>query len=158
MLYRIQCSHKLTIEKLIKISGLNDSTLRYWEKLGLISSVPRFEKKSKRIYLGGVILILQQIILFKRAGMSLGEIKRKISIIRSENANILIEQNRNLKKELNYLARIIRTISRTICVLKGKHIYGNLSDYEMLNCFKKKEKDGLYYRGLSKLLAEISDG
>jgi len=136
MFYKIKCGHTITIEKLHRISGIKASTLRYWEAIGLLKSLSRSSNKTKRRFVGGDVLLLQQILLLKRAGFSLQEIKQKVSIERRGHINLLLEQNRSLKLELQSVQRIINIVTRTICALRGKG-RGLLTDYRLLSCFNK---------------------
>jgi len=137
MLYFIKCGHKITIDKIIKLSGLTARTLRHWEEIGLLTPFPRLRSNYKRFYRGGDVLVLQQILLMKRTGMSLKDIKAKITVVNKENIKLLLEQERNLKKEIETISRIVKTVSKTVQSLRGKPT-GHLSDYDILSCFEKK--------------------
>ena len=137
MFYKIRCGHNLTISKILKISGLTSRTLRHWEKLGLLNPLYRAGEKKRRYYKGGKVLILQQILLLKRSGMPLGEIKKKITTLRKDHIKLLHEQNKNLKKELEGLSKLVGVVDKTILSLRGKPTR-LLSDYEILSCFNKK--------------------
>jgi DNA-binding transcriptional MerR regulator len=130
------------------MSGLSARTLRYWEKCGLLIPLTRMGKKNKRVYKGGDVLLLQQIMLMKRSGMSLSDIKNKISIDRKENIKILLEQNKILKTEYENIQRILIVTSNTIQALRGQSV-GHLSDNVMLSCFNKKQKSVQYRQLIS---------
>ncbi len=72
-------SHQLFIGALAKRAGVNTTTIRYYETIGLLPQTPRGENRY-RLYSKETVELLQFIAKAKRLGFTLSEIKEIVEI------------------------------------------------------------------------------
>ena len=137
MLYQKMCRRNITIAKLVKYTGMTSRTFRFYEQIGLIRSYPRFNRKYQRVYPAGVMMIIQQIRLFKRAGLKLKQIKEKINMLRDENVRILHDQKENLLYEIKQIRWIVKTINKISLAIRGRGSHLQRDERIMMAVFKR---------------------
>lgn len=103
-------NHQLhTIKEAAKLSGLPESTLRYYETIGIIKPISRDSSSKHRIYNEDDINIIVGVACLNATGMSISDMKTYLSNIKlgkeSANAQIsLLEIQKNrLTEEARYL-------------------------------------------------------
>jgi DNA-binding transcriptional MerR regulator len=65
----------LSIQEVSRRTGFSESTLRYYERIGLIDQVPRVSSSSHRRYAGGTVDTLEALACLRSAGMSIDEMR-----------------------------------------------------------------------------------
>jgi len=98
-----------TIKEVSKLSGLRESTLRYYETIGLIDSINRDSSSKHRVYSEDDLNIVIAVACLNATGMSIEDIRTYLgnrSLGRDaakEQIKILENQERHLEKEAHYL-------------------------------------------------------
>ena len=109
----------ITISNLAKQSGLSRTALLYYDRLGLLKPQRR-DPNGYRLYSAAEVRRLEQICLYRKMGVPLGEIKK---LLKSPGANVSVEI---LQRRLRILDREIadlRNQQRSICeLLKQKSL------------------------------------
>lgn len=108
-----------TIKQLAEMADVSTRTLHYYDEIGLLK--PSFVKSNGyRFYFESDLLRLQQILFFRELDFSLKEI---IEILSSPNFNIsqaLYDQRELIELKRKRLARLIKTIDKTINKINNK--------------------------------------
>ncbi len=105
-----QSDKNLTISKLAKKYGLSRSTLLYYDKIGLLSPI-NHEKGEYRTYGLKEQERLQQICLYRQAGVALKEIKQILDNEVSNASNCLMVRFKQLNQEIAELREQQRIIA-----------------------------------------------
>jgi len=98
-----------TIKEVSKLSGLPESTLRYYETIGLIDSINRDSSSKHRVYSEDDLNIVIAVACLNATGMSIEDIRAYLgnrSLGRDaakEQIKILENQEHHLEKEAHYL-------------------------------------------------------
>ena len=105
-----------TIKEAAKLSGLTESTLRYYETIGLIPHIERDRSSKYRVYKESDIDYIVSIACLSATGLSIPEMQEylsnvelgegaaddQVNLLEGQNAR-LIEEERNLKLRQEYL-------------------------------------------------------
>ena len=86
------------IQDISKLLDIPASTLRYYEKIGLISNLER-DPGNKRIYRPEDMEWIKFLIRLKKTGMSIREMK-KYSVLRNGGSSTMSERKNLLEKQL----------------------------------------------------------
>ncbi|MDD3302020.1 MAG: MerR family transcriptional regulator [Candidatus Gracilibacteria bacterium] len=127
-----------TIKEASKLSGLPESTLRYYEKMGLISGIARDKISGYRVYTEDNLTLIATISCLNTTGMSIGDMKQYIDGIFSgdktntKQLDILKQQKKILIEEEKVLA------------LRKKYIDGKIKYWELINTNDKSGVEELY--------------
>jgi DNA-binding transcriptional MerR regulator len=70
-----QCVGYLTIQQVSRRSGLSESTLRYYENIGLIDKVPRDERSGHRRYPPDLVAATEAMSCLRGMGMSVADMR-----------------------------------------------------------------------------------
>ena len=100
-----------TISEVARETGFTAHTLRYYEKIGLLSSPIRHG--GKRLYSAGDIRLLQFMKVLKNTGMSLEEIQEFLvdgCLLESEDSER--ERTPKIQKRMNILQRHLLTLEQ----------------------------------------------
>jgi len=98
-----------TIKEAAKLSGLPESTLRYYEKIGIINPIIRDVSSKHRVYSDDDLNIITAIACLNATGLSLSEMKSYLSNLAlgekaaPEQLKLLIIQKQRLEEESRYL-------------------------------------------------------
>lgn len=98
-----------TISEAAKLSGLPESTLRYYEKIGIIKSIRRDNSSKHRTYSEDDLNIITAIACLNATGMSLKEMKQYLNNltldenIAPKQLELLNKQRQRLENESYYL-------------------------------------------------------
>lgn len=133
-----------SIKQLSDLAGVSRRTLHYYDAIGLLQPT-RIAENGYRWYSEQDLLRLQQILLYREAGLPLLQIK-KILDERSFDAIIALQQHEKaLVKQKEHLDGLIETVKQTIKHLKGElemsptQLFGAFSEEEE----KKYEKEAM---------------
>ncbi|EHZ9176575.1 MerR family transcriptional regulator [Enterococcus faecalis] len=113
-----------TIKEFSALSELEISTLRYYEKLGIL--VPKRNKNNYRVYFQEDLTWIQFILRLKQIGMSLKNIQ-EYSSLRSKGDHTIKERIDLLNKQEKILVNKITELEENLLFLQKKQkIYSNL--------------------------------
>ena len=123
---------KYTVKQLAEHAGVSTRTLRFYDKIGLLS--PAFYDDNKyRFYGEAELLILQQILFFRELGFKLENIKSIINADEFNQLEALEKHQVNLMQKIEDLKNLVKTIDKTTAHLKGEL---KIKDYELYAAFK----------------------
>lgn len=108
-----------SIQKMSQISGVSGRTLRYYDELGLLQP-KEISNVGYRKYSDTEVDKLQQILLYKRMGLKLEEIKRILENPDFDLKHALEKQREQLLLEQDRLQQVIETVEKTLEGMKGK--------------------------------------
>lgn len=125
----------LTIKEASEITGFSEDTIRYYEKIGLLSKVKR-KANRHRIYTLQDINLLKLIACLKKTGMPLDEMKPFLHIaiagdftIKPEAVGMILRHKGKIQQQIDMLQKVVNFIDtnleqqkwdpeQTDCVLK----------------------------------------
>lgn len=109
----------LTVNELAKASGVSVRTLHHYHQIGLL--VPATVGANGYRYYGeDQALRLQQILFWREIGVSLANIRGFLDRPGADPAVELAGHRSRLSREARRTARLLKTIDRTLAVLKGE--------------------------------------
>ena len=126
-----------SINKLAKLAGISNRTLRYYDEIGLLSP-KRTSSNDYRVYGQKEVDLLQQILLFRELGVPLDEIKNLIQSKEYDKTSALIEHLSALKAKREQIELLITNVEKTIAASKGEI---TMNDKEKFEGFKKNLVD-----------------
>ena len=136
-----------TIQKLAQMAGITTRTLRYYDEIGLLAP-KRISSSGYRIYGGEQIDALQQILFFRKMGVSLDDIKKIISKTDFDRSAALESHREALLEQRRQIDLMIGNIDRTLAAQKGECTMDDSEKFEGL-------KKGLIDENEKKYGAEI---
>lgn len=107
------------INELSKLAGVSTRTLRYYDKIGLLSP-SNIAENNYRIYSEKEIDLLQQILFYKELGFSLTDIKSILNSDKFEFLEALYYHKEKLTLKQERLNKLLYTINQTIKKEKGE--------------------------------------
>lgn len=123
-----------TTSELAKLSGLTPRTLRYYDKIGLLSP-KRNEENDYRMYSGEDVDLLQQILFYRELGVELSEIKKILYAKDFDPLVALDEHLALLSERKRKIDALITTVKKTISEKKGEL---KMKNEEKFEAFKEK--------------------
>lgn len=102
-------ANSYSIKEVAALTGLAASTLRYYEKIGLIGSIPRGQSSHQRVYSADLLDLLTSIACLSATGMSIADMRAylgnrgKGALAADEQARLLEAQRRHLDAEAQRL-------------------------------------------------------
>ncbi len=103
-----------SVGKVAKMFNLSRTTLLYYDSIGLLTPAVRSSKRY-RIYSDSDIEKLRKIVLYKDAGVPLGEIDKLISASENSFVSIIMRRLDELNKELSLIKAKQNTIVNILC-------------------------------------------
>lgn len=132
-----------SVKELTKLSGISGRTLRYYDKIGLLR--PRkLSDAGYRIYSDQEIDRLQQILLYKRMGLKLEEIKSILTRNDFDLTTALEQHRKHLLIQQAELKLVIETVEKTLEGMKGKRKMGNNEKFKGLREQQVRENEVKY--------------
>lgn len=111
-----------TVTKLAHLSGISVRTLHWYDEIGLLKPA-YYGSNGYRYYEEEQLLILQQILFFKELGFELKQIRELLGRSDFDKMVALSSHKQVLKKKLEQMKKLIKTIDNTLKHLKGtKHM------------------------------------
>lgn len=118
----------LQIKKAAETAGISVRTLHHYDEIGLL--VPSMRTDSGyRLYSDEDMDCLQQILLFREAGVPLLSIKEMISLEVQTQVRMLGTHKEKLLAKQRQIQEMIHTIERTISYHKGEEIMSNADKF-----------------------------
>jgi DNA-binding transcriptional MerR regulator len=125
-----------TVKKLAQISGVSIRTLHWYDEVGLLK--PAYHgSNGYRYYEEEQLLILQQILFFRELGFELKKIRKVLGRSDFDKMVALSSHRELLKKNLEQIRKLIKTIDKTIEHLKGTK---KMKEKEMFSGFSKEQQ------------------
>lgn len=93
-----------TVQQAAALTGLSEHTLRYYEKIGLITPVPRQESSGHRRYSSDDLTKLDALACLRATGMPIDQMRRYFEL-RTRGADAAAEQQALLSEHLEELQR-----------------------------------------------------
>ena len=108
-----------TVKQLASLSGVSARTLRFYDKIDLLSPA-YYADNGYRYYEQEQLLLLQQILFFRELGYKLQDIKVIITADEFNQLNSLKAHKQQLQNTLSNTKNLITTIDKTIAHLQGE--------------------------------------
>lgn len=131
---------KYSVKELSELAGVSVRTLHHYDRIGLLKPAQRSEK-GYRYYGRKQLLILQQILFYKKLGFSLKKIKAVLEDPGFDLLRALEQHRRRLKKEQQQIDSLIQTIDNTILSLQNKKIM--MDDKDLYEGFSEEKKQAI---------------
>jgi DNA-binding transcriptional MerR regulator len=125
-----------TIKQLSDLAGITRRTLHYYDEIGLLRPT-EITGNGYRWYSEQELLRLQQILLYREAGVSLAKIKLILDSSSFDKVSALQEHKDALQKQRTRLEGLITTVEQTINYLQGA---GKMSPKELFKAFDEEEE------------------
>lgn len=121
-----------TVKEIAKISGVSPRTLRFYDEIGLLK--PAFYGDNNyRYYEEEQLLLLQQILFFRELDFSLSDIQGFMKTPGFDKVETLRSHKNTLQERLEKIAKLIKTIDKTVSHLKGEIKMQSIEIYEGFN-------------------------
>lgn len=127
-----------TVQKLAKLSGVSVRTLHHYDEIGLLKPA-YYGSNGYRYYEEEQLLLLQQILFYRKLGFELRKIREIIKKKGFDKLSALNSHRKMLMKELDKTKDLIQTIDHTIIHLQGKNKMEDKQFFKGLNNPKQKE-------------------
>ena len=131
-----------TVSQLAKMAGVTVRTLHHYDHIGLLKPSGRTEPESGRsagyrIYGEAELLRLQQILFFRELDMPLAEVRQILDDPGFDQVTALEHHRAMLHRRIERLARLLKTIDRTIDRLSEDDM--TLTDEELYEGFSTEQ-------------------
>jgi DNA-binding transcriptional MerR regulator len=130
-----------TVRQLARLAGVSVRTLHHYDQIKLLKPSARTEA-GYRLYGEADLLRLQQILFFKELDFSLAEIQTILDRPGFDQVEALRMHRRMLGERAERLARLLRTVDRTIAKLTGEDTMP-VTDEELYEGFSPEEREQL---------------
>jgi DNA-binding transcriptional MerR regulator len=125
-----------TVSQVAKMAGISVRTLHHYDQIGLLKPPARTEA-GYRLYGEPELMRLQQILFFKELDMPLDEVGHILDDPGFDQVTALEHHRRLLRGRMERLARLLKTIDRTIDKLTEDDM--TLTDEELYEGFTKEQ-------------------
>ncbi len=125
------------IHELAKLAGTTTRTLRYYDDIGLLKPAV-IEDSGYRKYHQKQVDLLQQILIYKKLGFDLKQIKKMISDPAFNETKALKKHLESLYQEKYKLDQLIHTIEKSIASHEGEY---QMKDEEKFDGLKQSDID-----------------
>ena len=134
-----------TVNKLAKLSRVSVRTLHFYDEIGLLKPA-YYGENNYRYYEEAQLMMLQQILFFRKLAFPLSDIQRIIAAPDFDKITTLESHKKILQKTLEQTKILIETVDKTIAHLRGK---AKMKDEELYYGFDS-EKQKQYEKQLVK--------
>lgn len=125
-------SNTYTVNELAELSGVSVRTLHYYDEIGLLHPIRR--ENNYRNYGVAEVNRLQQILLYRKGGVSLKDIKKLLDDSSFDAQDALMAHLDRLKDQQQQIAKLIESVERT---LKNMEEEVPMEDKEKFEGFKR---------------------
>ena len=125
-----------TVSQLARMAGVSVRTLHHYDQIGLLAPSARTEA-GYRLYGEPELLRLQQILFFKELDLPLAEVRQILDDPRFDQVTALEHHRQMLHRRMERLARLLKTIDRTIDRLTEEDM--TLTDKELYEGFATEQ-------------------
>ncbi|MCI5054544.1 MAG: MerR family transcriptional regulator [Flavobacteriales bacterium] len=141
-----------TVKMLAKISGISKRTLHWYDEIGLLKPA-HYGTNGYRYYEEEQLLLLQQILFFRKLGFNLNNIQSIVNSNDFDKARALSAHKQTLEETVNRTQKLIHTIDKTILHLKGEQAMQDKEFYDGFDLEKQKE----YEQFLAKYYGTVAE-
>lgn len=127
-----------TVRQLAKAAGVSVRTLHHYDQIGLLKPSAR-SQTGYRLYGEADLLRLQQILFYRELDFPLADIKALLDRPGFDQVEALRGHRRMLTERAERLARLLRTVDRTIAKLTGEDTM-SLTDEDIYAGFSAEER------------------
>jgi DNA-binding transcriptional MerR regulator len=127
-----------TIRQLARMAGVSVRTLHHYDHIGLLKPSTRTEA-GYRLYTQRDLLRLQQVLFYRELDFPLEEIRAILDLPGFDQIEALRDHRRMLSERAERLARLLRTVDRTIVTLTGEDAMP-LTDEALYEGFSPEER------------------
>lgn len=131
------------INELAKIASISTRTLRYYDQIGLLKPSHTAES-GYRMYDENQVDQLQQILIYKRLGFDLKQIKSMLYDAHFDETKALESHLTSLEQELKDIKTLINTVRKTINHQKGGLIMTDQDKFEGLKEKQIQDNESTY--------------
>jgi DNA-binding transcriptional MerR regulator len=135
-----------TVSQLARMAGVSVRTLHHYDQIGLLAPSARTEA-GYRLYGEPELLRLQQILFFKELDLPLAEVRQILDDPRFDQVTALEHHRQMLHRRMERLARLLKTIDRTIdrlteedMALTDKELYEGFTT-EQIERYKREARE-----------------
>ena len=132
-----------SIKKMSELSGISSRALRYYDEIQLLPP-KKISHSGYRIYGEVEVNRLQQILLYKRMGLKLEEIRSILTGKEFDLAESLEKHHKDLLAQQSELEQIIQTVEYTLEEMKGKRTMTNQEKFKGLREQQIRENEAKY--------------
>ena len=126
----------LTVKQLSDLAGITRRTLHYYDEIDLLKPTETCSN-GYRYYGEDAILRLQQILLYRQLGLSLDMIRKILNNPSFDVIAALQNHKKELKKRVDQLQRLEKTVDDTILYIEGKK---QMSQKQLFKAFSEEEQ------------------
>ena len=130
------------VKELAALSGVSVRTLHYYEERGLL--VPRRLANGYRVYDAGDAARLQQILLYRDAGMALADIKDLLDDPAFDAREALRAHRERLARKIEQTEAMMRAVERTLANLEKGTAMDDAKRFEGMKRLAVEENERLY--------------
>jgi len=127
-----------TVKNLAKLSGVSIRTLHWYDEIGLLKPA-YYGANGYRYYEEEQLLILQQVLFFRKLGFHLKDIQKVLMSSEFDKIKALCAHRTLLEEKANRFKELIETVDKTIMHLKGKHQMKDKEFYTGFDPVKQEE-------------------
>jgi DNA-binding transcriptional MerR regulator len=109
----------LTIQEMARQSGLSEHTLRYYERVGLLTAIPRDNSSGHRRYPLETVDVIESLACLRGTGMSIGDMRRYLEL-RKQGSGAAEEQRALFAAHKAVLEREMEILKTRMEYLAGK--------------------------------------
>jgi len=113
-----------TVKQLARLAGVTPRTLHYYDEIGLLKP-SRGSDNGYRYYGEPEVLLLQQILLFRKMDVPLETIKSLMERPDFDAQSALAEHRKALLQRIDELKAVVQTVDATMAFLKGEGTMSN---------------------------------
>lgn len=132
-----------TIKELAELAGISTRTLRYYHQIGLLAPA-RISRAGYRIYGQKEVDALQQILLQKKMGMGLAQIRENLRMSGGDQVQAMEDHLQELLIKKQQLEIMIDNVSKTIKREKGLITMTDKEKFEGLKMQRIKDNEAAY--------------
>jgi DNA-binding transcriptional MerR regulator len=126
----------LTVKQLSDMAGVTRRTLHYYDEIDLLKPT-EIGSNGYRYYGEDAILKLQQILLYRKLDLSLDMIRKILNNPLFDVIAALQNHKKELKKRIDQLQRLEKTVDDTILFIEGKK---QMSQKQLFEAFSEEEQ------------------
>ncbi len=144
-----------TISSLSKLTGLTTRTLRYYDQIDLLKP-SKIADNGYRIYTQVEVDKLQHILVYRKLGMSLEDIKHIMTDDYNNTIDTLNIHLSNLQKQQENITKLISDVNEAIGSIKGDVTMSNKKKFQFLKNQVIKENESKYGKEIREKYGEES--
>jgi len=129
-----------TVRQLARIAGITPRTLHYYDEIDLLKPT-QVGENGYRYYEQESLLRLQQILFYRELNLPLEEIRKIMASSEFEAKAALQEHKVELKKRIERLEHLIRTVDQTLLHMEGKFEMSQKQLFEAFNDEQQAEME-----------------